>query len=79
MENKVLIKFSRKSVFFSAIAEQTAPEVAHNILKNAHIHDILKNRTIVQKGQDIDNIMVMLKGKFAISDSNEIAKEEGDK
>lgn len=38
IENKILNKFSKRSIFFNAIVEQTSPDVAKNLIKYAQIH-----------------------------------------
>lgn len=39
-------------------------------MKNAHIHEIIKNRIIIKQGANIENIIVLLSGKFGIVETN---------
>ena len=62
----ILNKFIHKSTFFTNLMETFSLDLAKNVLRHAHIHEIAKNRVIAKKNSNIERVILFISGKTAI-------------
>lgn len=66
MDAQILNKFIHKSSFFFNLVESFSMDVAKNVLRNSHIHEIAKNRMIAKRGGNLERIILFISGRIAL-------------